>query len=51
MKFIEIDYPTLVRDSQPAVSRLAAFLGSERLPTPEAMTQAIDSKLYRNKQV
>jgi len=32
MQFIEIDYPSLVRDPAAAVSRLVEFLGRERLP-------------------
>lgn len=47
--WLEIDYPALVRDPVPAVSRLVEFLGRERLPNESAMAAAIDPALHRRK--
>ncbi len=49
-EFIEVDYPTLVRDPESVVRRLVEFLGAERLPASENMAAAVDASLYRRKQ-
>ena len=49
MKFIEIDYPALVRDPQSIVSRLVQFLGAEQLPNETVMAAVVDPSLYRRK--
>jgi hypothetical protein len=49
MQFIEIDYPTLVREPLPEISRLVAFLGKDRLPNPEQMATVGDPSLYRKR--
>ena len=49
MEFIEVDYPTLVRDPQSEVGRLVEFLGAERLPVVENLATVIDPLLYRRK--
>lgn len=49
VEWIEVDYPALVRDPQPGLARLAAFLGSELLPAPQAMAGEIDPKLHRKR--
>ena len=47
--FIEVDYPTLVRDPEPVLARVAAFLGPGRLPTPWAMARVVAPELHRKK--
>ncbi len=49
-KFIEIDYPSLVRSPDEPIARIAEFLGPERLPHPERMRPVIDDSLYRKRQ-
>jgi len=49
MEFIEIDYPTLVRDTGATVARITEFLGEERLPSREKMGLVVDPSLYRKK--
>ena len=49
MEFIEIDYPTLIREPLPQISRLIDFLGKERLPSFEHMATVVDPSLYRNR--
>jgi predicted AlkP superfamily phosphohydrolase/phosphomutase/tetratricopeptide (TPR) repeat protein len=51
MECIEIDYPTLVRDPQPQISRLVEFLGADRLPNSAEMAKVIDPALHRKKSV
>ena len=49
MKFIEIDYPALVRDPQSIVSRLVQFLGAEQLPNETVMAAVVDPSLHHQK--
>ena len=49
MDLIEIDYPSLVRDPLPQISRLIEFLGAERLPNSAEMAKVIDPSLHRKK--
>jgi hypothetical protein len=49
MKFIEIDYPALVRDPQSIVSRLVQFLGAKQLPNETVMAAVVDPSLYHRK--
>jgi predicted AlkP superfamily phosphohydrolase/phosphomutase/tetratricopeptide (TPR) repeat protein len=49
MEFIEIDYPTLIRDPDAIVTRITEFLGQERLPSHEKMKSVVDPSLYRKK--
>lgn len=49
MKFIEIDYPTLIREPLPQISRLIDFLGKDRLPSSEKMATVVDPSLYRKR--
>jgi predicted AlkP superfamily phosphohydrolase/phosphomutase/tetratricopeptide (TPR) repeat protein len=49
MEFVEIDYPSLVRDPSPQIARLVEFLGTERLAHSEKMAKVIDSALHRKK--
>jgi hypothetical protein len=46
---LEIDYPTLVREPLPQISRLIDFLGTGRLPTSEQMATVVDPSLYRKR--
>ncbi len=48
-EWLEIDYPSMVRDPASAISRLVEFLGRERLPNEKVMTMVIDPSLYRRK--
>ncbi len=48
VEFLQVDYPSLVKDPKTIVPRIAAFLG-EALHDPEAMYGPIDSGLYRNR--
>jgi predicted AlkP superfamily phosphohydrolase/phosphomutase/tetratricopeptide (TPR) repeat protein len=49
MEFIEIDYPTLIQNPGPEVSRLVEFLGADRLPNSAEMAKVIDPSLHRKK--
>jgi hypothetical protein len=49
MEFIEIDYPTLIQNPGPEVSRLVEFLGADRLPNSAKMAKVIDPSLHRKK--
>ena len=49
MEFIEVDYPTLVRDPQTVIASVVEFLGSDRLPNTKKMATVIDASLYRRK--
>jgi len=49
MEFIEIDYPTLIREPLPQISRLIDFLGKDRLPSSEKMATVVDPSLYRKR--
>jgi hypothetical protein len=49
MESIEVDYPTLVRDPQPIIAKLVAFLGAARLTSPEKMVAVVDPSLHRRK--
>lgn len=51
MDFIEIDYPTLVRDPLPQIARIVEFLGADRLPNYTAMARVVDPSLHRKKSV
>jgi hypothetical protein len=45
----EVDYPALVRDPAPTISKLVEFLGRERLPNEHTMAAVIDPSLHRRK--
>ena len=49
MEFIEIDYPTLVRDPRPVIDRVVKFVGVDRLPNSAEMAKVIDPSLHRKK--
>ena len=49
IEWLEIDYPSLVRDPAPAIARLVEFLGRENLPNEQKMGAVIDPALYRRK--
>ena len=49
IEVLEIDYPTLVCDPEPTISKLVVFLGRERLPNEVAMAAVIDPSLYRKR--
>jgi len=49
IEVLEIDYPALVRDPAPIISKLVVFLGRERLPNEVAMAAVIDPSLYRKR--
>jgi hypothetical protein len=49
VEFLEIDYPTLVRNAESEAKRVANFLGPDLLPHSEKMAAAIDPSLYRRK--
>jgi hypothetical protein len=49
MKLAKIDYPTLVREPLPQISRLIDFLGKDRLPSSEQMATVVDPLLYRKR--
>jgi predicted AlkP superfamily phosphohydrolase/phosphomutase/tetratricopeptide (TPR) repeat protein len=49
VKVLEVDYPTLVRDPAPQISRIVEFLGPDQLPRSSEMTAAIDPSLHRKK--
>ncbi|MEM9414371.1 MAG: alkaline phosphatase family protein [Planctomycetota bacterium] len=48
VEFIQVDYPTLVKDPKSVVPEIAEFLG-DRLTHADAMYDCIDSSLYRNR--
>lgn len=49
VKFLEVDYPTLVKSPDEYLTKIAEFLGPELLPTPENMRSVIDASLYRKR--
>src|SRR5215831_6118141 len=49
VEWLEVDYPALVRDPAPTISKLVEFLGRERLPNERAMAAVIDASLHRRK--
>jgi tetratricopeptide (TPR) repeat protein len=49
MEFIEIDYPTLVREPLTQISRLIDFLGKDQLANCEQMARVVDASLYRKR--
>ena len=44
-----VDYPSLVREPGPWIDRIAAFVGPQRLSSPQAMATAVDPALHRNR--
>lgn len=44
-----LSYREMIRNPAPQIAKIAAFLGPDALPHPEAMAGAIDSSLYRNR--
>jgi LPS sulfotransferase NodH len=49
MDFIEVDYPTLIRQPGATIAPIVEFLGQERLPSHEKMKLVVDPSLYRKK--
>jgi len=49
VEWLEVDYPALVRDPAPTISKLVEFLGRERLPNEPAMAAVIVASLHRRK--
>lgn len=49
VKFLEVDYPKLIRDPEAPIQQIAEFLGPELLPHPEKMKSVIDASLYRKR--
>jgi hypothetical protein len=51
-KFIDlliVEYPQLVSHPDEQARRVAQFLGPERIPHPERMSESVDPDLYRQK--
>jgi tetratricopeptide (TPR) repeat protein len=44
-----VNYPHLIADPAAVSEKVAAFLGPELLPHPEALAGAVNSRLYRNR--
>ncbi len=44
-----VNYPNLIADPEAVADRVAAFLGPELLPHPEALPGAVNADLYRNR--
>ena len=49
VRWLEIDYPALVREPGPAMTKLVEFLGGERLPNEREMATVVDPALHRRK--
>jgi tetratricopeptide (TPR) repeat protein len=49
VEWLDVDYPALLRDPEPTISKLVEFLGQERLPNEHAMAAVIDPSLYRRR--
>lgn len=49
VSLLEVDYPELVRDPQAGASRIADFLGAERLPKRSAMPDVVKPQLHRQR--
>jgi len=49
LELLEIDYPALVQDPAPAITKLAEFLGAESLPNQQSMAAAVDPALHRRR--
>lgn len=49
VSLLEVDYPSLVRDSQSGANRIAEFLGDESLPQRQAMPTVVKPQLHRQR--
>jgi hypothetical protein len=49
VSLLEIEYPELVRDPQAGASRIADFLGGERVPLREALPAVVKPQLHRQR--
>jgi len=49
VEWLDVEYPALLRDPEPTISKLVEFLGRERLPNEHAMAAVIDPSLYRSR--
>jgi tetratricopeptide (TPR) repeat protein len=49
IEWMEIDYPELVRNPAPVIEKLVEFLGTDRLPKPNAMVSVVDPALHRRR--
>ena len=49
VSLLEVDYPALVRDPQAGASRIAEFLGDERVPKRSAMPGVVKPQLHRQR--
>ncbi len=49
VEFIQVDYPTLVREPESLVPEIVEFLG-DKLRDPGALASVIDRDLYRNRE-
>ena len=49
LEWLEVDYPALVSDPAPTISRLVEFLGRELLPNEHAMAAVVDVSLHRRR--
>jgi hypothetical protein len=48
-RYLEIDYPSLVKNPDEFIQQIADFFGPELLPNPQAMRAVIDASLYRKR--
>lgn len=49
VSLLEVDYPALVRDPQAEASRIADFLGDDRVPQRSAMPAVVKPQLHRQR--
>jgi hypothetical protein len=49
LEWLEVDYPTLVREPTQTITRLVEFLSRGCVPNEKAMEAVIDPELYRRK--
>ncbi len=49
IRLLEVDYPALVRDPQAGASRIADFLGDERVPQRQSMPGVVKPQLHRQR--
>jgi predicted AlkP superfamily phosphohydrolase/phosphomutase/tetratricopeptide (TPR) repeat protein len=49
VEFLEVDYPSLIKNPAEHCKKIVEFLGAELLPSSDEMSKVIDASLYRNK--
>jgi LPS sulfotransferase NodH len=49
IEWLEVNYPALVNNPEPAIEKLIEFLGRERLPNDSEIAAVVDPSLHRRR--